>query len=224
MAARKRSTHANKKHVPPRPGLTPRGVERDAGELVHRGRRGVPDPGGVFELDPLAYLRALVRDVPDFPRPGILFKDITPVVGDVRGLQIAIDALAERLVGHGLDAVVAIEARGFIFGGALAARLNARFVPVRKAGKLPYLTDRITCALEYGTAELEVHRDALRSGARVVVVDDLLATGGTAEAAAARAARQGASVVVHAFVVELGFLGGRARLAPAPVVSLLRYD
>ncbi|HOU92434.1 MAG TPA: adenine phosphoribosyltransferase [Polyangiaceae bacterium] len=224
MAARKRSTHATTKHVPPRPGPTPRGVEREAGDLGLRHRRGVVGSAVAFELEPLAYLRALVRDVPDFPRPGIRFKDITPLVGDVRGLQIAIDALAERLLGHGLDAVVAIESRGFIFGGALAARLNARFVPVRKAGKLPYLTDRISYALEYGSAELEVHRDALRAGMHVVVVDDLLATGGTAEAAAALAVRQGASVVAHAFVIELGFLGGRARLAPTPVVSLLRYD
>ncbi len=224
MAARKRSSHTTTKHVPPRRAPTPRGVEREAVDLAGRSRRGAVAPGASFDLEPIAYLRGLVRDVPDFPRPGILFKDITPLVGDARGLQVAIDALAERFVGHGLDAVVAIESRGFIFGGALAARLSARFVPVRKAGKLPYLTDRIACSLEYGTAELEIHRDALRPGTRVVVVDDLLATGGTAAGATALVERQGAIVFAHAFVIELGFLGGRARLAPTPVVSLLRYD
>ncbi|MBN2191907.1 MAG: adenine phosphoribosyltransferase [Polyangiaceae bacterium] len=224
MAARKRSSHKVVKHVPPRRSPTPRGVDREAPEHAARGRRTLSAAVCSFELDPLTYLRGLVRDIPDFPRPGILFKDITPLVGDARGLNIAIDALAERFVGHGLDAVVAIESRGFIFGGALAARLNARFVPVRKAGKLPYVIDRVSYALEYGSAEIEMHRDALRTGARVVIVDDLLATGGTAGAAAALVERQGATVLAHAFVIELGFLGGRARLAPTPVVSLLRYE
>lgn len=232
MATRKRSTQKPTKPVPARRGPTPRGVEREAFEPVpvtgRRGgggrSRGGNGPAPSSALEPLAHLRDLIRDIPDFPRPGILFKDITPLVGDPRGLQIAIDALLERLLGHGVEAVVGIESRGFIFGGALAARLNAQFVPVRKVGKLPHVTDRVSYALEYGTAEIEMHRDALRAGTRVVVVDDLLATGGTAAAAATLVQRQGGVLVAHAFVIELAFLGGRARLAPAPIVSLLRYD
>src|SRR5439155_13358086 len=124
------------------------------------------------------------RDVPDFPKKGILFKDITPLLADPRGLMIVLDAFAEEFVGQHLDAIVGIESRGFIFGGALAARLNCSFVPVRKPGKLPAAVDRVTYELEYGEGMLEMHKASIREGANVLVVDDLLATGGTAGAAA----------------------------------------
>jgi adenine phosphoribosyltransferase len=170
----------------------------------------------------LAYLKAHLRNVPDFPKPGILFKDITPLLADPRALHITLDLLAQRFIGERIDAVVGVESRGFIFGGALAARLNASFVPVRKPGKLPAKADRVAYALEYGEAELEMHLGSIEKGARVVVVDDLLATGGTAHAAADLARRQGGVVAGFAFVVELDFLPGRARLlegaSPAPVV------
>jgi len=160
----------------------------------------------------LRYLRAHLRNVPDFPKPGILFKDITPLLADPRAFHIALDLLAQRYIGERVDVVVGVEARGFIFGGALAARLNASFVPVRKPGKLPARADRVAYKLEYGEAELEMHEGSIKAGANVVVVDDVLATGGTAAAAVELARRQGGDVVGLAFVVELDFLGGRARL------------
>ncbi|WP_437626410.1 adenine phosphoribosyltransferase [Sorangium sp. So ce1151] len=161
----------------------------------------------------LRYLKAHLRNVPDFPKPGILFKDITPLLADPRALHITLDLLAQRYIGEHVDVVVGVESRGFIFGGALSARLNASFVPVRKPGKLPAATDRVAYALEYGTAELEMHKGSIKPGARVLVVDDLLATGGTAAAAAELARKQGGETVGFAFVVELDFLGGRALLA-----------
>jgi adenine phosphoribosyltransferase len=157
----------------------------------------------------LTYLREHLRTVPDFPKPGIRFKDITPLLADPRAFHIALDLLAHRFIGTGIDAVVGVESRGFIFGGALAARLNASFVPVRKPGKLPAKTDRVAYSLEYGTAELEMHVDSIPRGANVAIVDDLLATGGTANAAAELTTRQGGHVRCFAFVVELDFLGGR---------------
>ena len=169
------------------------------------------------------YLRRLVRDIPDFPQPGILFRDITPLLGDPTALNMVLDAMAERFIAARVDAVVGIESRGFIFGAALAARLNVGFVPVRKPGKLPYRTDRVSYSLEYGESELEMHRDSLAEGASVLVVDDLLATGGTAAAAAELVRRQGAEVLAFAFVIELDFLAGRERLLPTPVLSLLHY-
>lgn len=223
MASRKRSAHGSKKPpLPARRAPTPRGVAKS------EPARSAPAPkrsalGTTATTDPLKYARGLVRDVPDFPRPGILFRDITPLLADPRGFHITLDAMAERFVGEHADAIVAIESRGFIFGGALAARLNASFVPVRKPGKLPARTDRVSYSLEYGKGELEMHRDALASGARVLVVDDLLATGGTAEAAGELVRRQGGSVLAYAFVIELESLGGRERLSPSPVVSLIRY-
>jgi adenine phosphoribosyltransferase len=171
----------------------------------------------------LEYARSLIRNVPDFPKKGILFKDITPLLADPKGFAIVIDTLAERFLGEPIDAVVGIESRGFIFGGALAARLNASFVPVRKPGKLPAKVDRVAYALEYGSAELEMHLDSLREGAKVVVVDDLLATGGTAAAAAQLVRNQGAYVTAFAFVVELAFLDGRDKLVPVPVLSLMSF-
>lgn len=174
------------------------------------------------------YLKSRLRDVPDFPKPGILFKDITPLLAEPRAFHIVVDLFTERFVGERVDAIVGIESRGFIFGGAVAARLNASFVPVRKAGKLPAKTDRVAYALEYGEAELEMHVGSLARGARVVIVDDLLATGGSAAAAATLTAKQGADVVAFAFVIELDFLDGRARLSDATagdarVFSLLRF-
>jgi adenine phosphoribosyltransferase len=160
----------------------------------------------------LRYLRAHLRDIPDFPKPGILFKDITPLLADPRAFHITLDLFAERFIGEHVDAVVGIESRGFIFGGALAARLNASFVPVRKPGKLPYKTHRVAYQLEYGSAELEMHVDSIAAGKNTLIVDDLLATGGTASAAAALTRQQGGHVIGFAFVVELEFLGGRKRL------------
>ena len=177
----------------------------------------------------LRYLRAHLRDVPDFPKPGILFKDITPLLADPRAFHITLDLFAERFIGEHIDVVVGVESRGFIFGGALAARLNASFVPVRKPGKLPYKKDSVAYALEYGEAVLEMHHDSIRQGAKVLVVDDLLATGGTAAAAADLARRQGGVVAGFAFVVELDFLGGRSKLAHATggkagVYSLVHFS
>jgi adenine phosphoribosyltransferase len=174
------------------------------------------------------YLKSRLRNIPDFPKPGILFKDITPLLADPRAFHIAIDLFAERFVGESLRAVIGIESRGFIFGGALAARLNTSFVPVRKPGKLPYKVDRVAYKLEYGEAELEMHVDSLQPGSRVLIVDDLLATGGTASAAAALATRQGAQVMAYAFVVELDFLAGKKRLlenaaVPPSIYSLVHF-
>ncbi|AUX41999.1 adenine phosphoribosyltransferase [Sorangium cellulosum] len=175
----------------------------------------------------LRYLKAHLRSVPDFPKPGILFKDITPLLADPRALHITLDLLAQRYIGERVDVVAGVESRGFIFGGALSARLNASFVPVRKPGKLPAATDRVAYDLEYGSAELEMHKGSIAPGARVLVVDDLLATGGTASAAAELARRQGGELAGFAFVVELDFLGGRALLAQraggeARVYSIVR--
>src|SRR5277367_3272872 len=152
------------------------------------------------------YCRALIRDVPDFPKPGIMFKDLTPLLASPRALHIVLDGIAERFIGEHVDVIVGIEARGFIFGGALAARLNASFVPVRKPGKLPAAVDRVDLVTEYSRDALEMHKGSIREGAHVVVVDDVLATGGTAMAAAALVNKQGGYVVSYAFVVELSFL------------------
>jgi adenine phosphoribosyltransferase len=167
-------------------------------------------------------LRALIRDVPDFPRPGIVFKDITPLLADREALKASLDALELRARAVRPDRIVGIESRGFIFGGALADRLGVGFSPIRKLGKLPYRTDRIEYELEYGKGTLEAHVDAVRAGERVLVVDDLLATGGTAWAAARLVERQQGQVAGYLFVVELSFLSGRKRLE-GPVEALLAY-
>lgn len=177
----------------------------------------------VLAADTLAYVTSKIRDIADFPTPGVLFKDITPLLADPRAFHIVLDALAEPLIGAHVDAIVGVEARGFIFGGALAARLNASFVPARKPGKLPAAVDRVEYTTEYSTATLEVHRESFRPGARVVVVDDVLATGGTAKAAANLVAMQGGEVIGFAFVIELGFLDGRKVLEPSPISSVLLY-
>jgi adenine phosphoribosyltransferase len=171
----------------------------------------------------LAYAKSKIRDIPDFPTPGILFKDITPLLADPRAFHIVLDSIAERFIGEHVDAIVGVEARGFIFGGALAARLNASFVPARKPGKLPAESDRVSYKTEYSTAELEMHKNSLKRGARVVVVDDVLATGGTAKASAELVATQGGEVVAYAFVIELSFLGGKKVLAPSRIESVLTY-
>ena len=168
-------------------------------------------------------LKAKIRDVPDFPKPGILFKDITPLLADPDGLRKIVEAFAGRYAGQGIDRVLAMESRGFIFGAPLAMRLGAGFVPVRKPGKLPYKTERVTYDLEYGTDALEMHVDGVLPGQRVLIVDDLLATGGTAGAVIELVRRAGGVVHELAFVIELDFLNGRKRLSPHSVHSLMHY-
>jgi adenine phosphoribosyltransferase len=169
-------------------------------------------------------LKKLIREVPDFPKKGILFYDITTLLKDKAGYATLIDQLAERYIGQQVDLILGMEARGFIFGPALAYRLNAGFVPVRKPGKLPAATARVDYDLEYGSNALEMHKDAIEKGQRVLIVDDLLATGGTAEATTKLATSLGAEIAGLAFVVELDFLKGRDKLKPYDVFSLLHYD
>lgn len=157
-------------------------------------------------------IRAAIRDVPDFPKPGIVFKDITPVLGDPKLFKAVIDLFVKRLKGKRIAKIAAIDARGFLFGGALAERLGAGLVPIRKKGKLPYQTYEETYDLEYGSATISIHRDAFRKGERVALVDDLLATGGTAAAAARLIGKAGGKVVEIDFLVELAFLKGRKKL------------
>jgi len=168
-------------------------------------------------------IRAAIRNIPDFPKPGIQFKDITPVLADARLLGATIEALAAGFQPGSVDAVVGIDARGFIFGAAVALRLEAGFVPVRKPGKLPWKTFEESYALEYGTNTLAIHQDALRRGARVLLVDDLLATGGTAVATASLVQRAGGRVLHASFLVELGFLKGRERLTAFPVSAVVTF-
>jgi adenine phosphoribosyltransferase len=164
-----------------------------------------------------------VRNIPDFPIPGIQFKDITTLLRDAEAFRQVVDAFAERYEGRGLDAVVGIESRGFILSAPLAYRLGVGLVPVRKAGKLPSATYQVEYDLEYGSNKLEIHRDSFQPGARVVVVDDLLATGGTVAAACSLVEMAGAVVEEVAFLIELGFLSGRDRLSGYPVFSLIQY-
>lgn len=170
-----------------------------------------------------ADLKALVRDIPDFPKKGIIFKDITPILKDPEAFQFAIDELAELLKGTRPDQIVGIESRGFIFSPILAYKLKAGFVPVRKRGKLPFKTLRVAYALEYGEAEIEIHEDAILKGMKVAVIDDLLATGGTAQAAVRLVEKLGGEVVAVGFLVELGFLKGREKLSGYNVFSLIQY-
>jgi adenine phosphoribosyltransferase len=172
----------------------------------------------------VAALKALVRTVPDFPKPGILFYDITTMLKDRTGLAMLIDELAAHYLERKIDLVLGIEARGFIFGPALAYRLNAGFVPVRKPRKLPAPVARVTYDLEYGSDTLEIHRDAILPGQRVLLVDDLLATGGTMEATLKLVKEVDGQVVGLAFAVELDFLRGRDRFPEQDVFSLLHYD
>lgn len=207
----------SRKRTPARSAPTPRGVKARA--AMPSMRQLIPTTA----IDALDYVKALIRTVEDFPKPGVLFKDITPLLADPKGFHIVLDSFAQRFIGEHIDAIVGIESRGFIFGSALAARLNASFVPVRKTGKLPAAVDRVSYDLEYGTAELEMHKHSIFDGAKVLVVDDLLATGGTAAATAELVRKQGGYVVAFAFVVELDFLFGREKLLPVPAISLIHY-
>jgi adenine phosphoribosyltransferase len=168
-------------------------------------------------------LKKLIREVPDFPKKGILFYDITTLLKDRTGFAQLIDAFAEHYLEKRIDLVLGIEARGFIFGPALAYRLNAGFVPVRKPRKLPAETAKVSYQLEYGSDSLEIHKDAIEPGQRVVIVDDLLATGGTAQACVKLAREVGGDIQGVAFVVELDFLHGRQKLSGLDVFSLLHY-
>jgi adenine phosphoribosyltransferase len=169
-------------------------------------------------------LKKLIREIPDHPKPGILFYDITTLLKDPRGFHSLVDQLCEHYSGKKVDVVAGIEARGFIFGPALAYRLGAGFVPVRKPKKLPWKTASVTYQLEYGSDELEIHQDAVHRSQRVLVCDDLLATGGTASAAVSLVRQLGGEIAGAAFAVELNFLNGRAKLAGVDVFSLLKYD
>jgi len=168
-------------------------------------------------------LKAKIRDIPDFPKPGIVFKDITPLVRDPASLRLAVHQLLHPFLGQPITAVAGMEARGFIFGALVAWELGVGFVPLRKPGKLPHAVQSVDYELEYGCASLEVHTDALGRGDRVLLIDDLLATGGTAKASCELVESLGAEVVACAFVVELDALNGRERLAKYPVHALLHY-
>jgi adenine phosphoribosyltransferase len=169
-------------------------------------------------------LKKLIREIPDHPKPGILFYDLTTLLQDPQGFHSLVDRLCEHYNGKKVDIVAGIEARGFIFAPALAYRLGAGFVPVRKPKKLPWKTDSVTYQLEYGSDQLEIHQDAVKPGQRVLLCDDLLATGGTASAAIQLVRKLGGDVAGAAFAVELSFLNGRARLPGVDVFSLLKYD
>ncbi len=168
-------------------------------------------------------VKALVRDVPDFPKPGILFKDITPMLADARTFGLVVDLLAEAIAARRPEVLVGIESRGFIFAAPVARALGVGFVPIRKPGKLPYHKRRIEYALEYGTDALEMHHDAFLADTRVVIVDDVLATGGTAAAAGQLVEQAGGKLAGYAFAIELTFLSGRARLGGAAVDALISY-
>jgi adenine phosphoribosyltransferase len=170
-----------------------------------------------------AEIEKRVRNIPDFPKPGIQFKDITPVLADARLFAGAIDLLIEKHAPGTIDAVVGIDARGFIFAAAAAIRLQTGFVPIRKKGKLPFTCHEASYELEYGSNTVAIHVDAVKSGSKVLLVDDLLATGGTAGAAIDLLKKVGANIVEATFLIELGFLNGRARLDGVPVRSLIQY-
>ena len=169
-------------------------------------------------------IRCSVRDVPDFPKPGILFKDITPLLQQFEIFDAIISAFVKRYRDQHIDVIAAIESRGFIFGAPLARELKASFIPIRKKGKLPYDTVEKSYDLEYGTATIEVHNDAVEKGDRVLIIDDLLATGGTAGAACHLMERLGGKVIECAFVIELLFLNGRKKMKDVPVHSLVKYE
>ena len=169
-------------------------------------------------------LRDYIRDVPDFPKKGIVFRDITTLLRDAHAFKYAIGEFAEKYNGEGVSCIVGIESRGFIFGAALAHEMGAAFVPFRKPGKLPYKTIRVEYELEYGSDAVEVHEDGIHAGERVLIVDDLLATGGTAKAAVELVERLGGNIIGIAFLMELSFLKGREKLGGYPVYSLIKYD
>ena len=171
-----------------------------------------------------ADLKKMIREVPDFPKPGINFYDISTLLQDGKALQAAVDQMAERFKGQPIDAIAGIEARGLVLAASMAYRMQLGLIMVRKFGKLPWKTESEAYELEYGQAQLEIHRDAVSQGQRVLVVDDLLATGGTAAATGRLIERLGGRLVGYAFLVELGFLGGRGRLDDGAVFSLLHYE
>jgi len=168
-------------------------------------------------------LKSLIRDIPDFPKPGILFRDITTLLRDPQGLSYTIDSLAEKCSVMSVDYVVGMESRGFIFGAPLAYKMGIGFIPVRKPGKLPGAVHFAEYELEYGVDRLEMHRDAMTSGSRVLIVDDLIATGGTAAATAKLLEQAGCELVGFAFIIELQALGGRQKLPDVPIVTLVEY-
>jgi adenine phosphoribosyltransferase len=176
------------------------------------------------DYDPrAALLRARIRDIPDFPKPGILFRDLTPLMGDGAAMRTTVELLVEKIAPHRADTIVAIESRGFIFGAPVAVEMGIGFAPVRKPGKLPWRTTKRTYDLEYGTDSLEMHADAVVQGTRVVIVDDLLATGGTVKGTIELVERLRGEVVGLAFLVELEFLKGRDRLDGRRVTSVIQY-
>jgi adenine phosphoribosyltransferase len=168
-------------------------------------------------------LQSLIRDIPDFPKPGIMFRDITTLLRDPAGLKYAIDTLATQVQDLQPEYIVGMESRGFIFGAALAYKLGIGFIPVRKPGKLPAAVYTVEYALEYGTDKLEIHRDAVAPGSRILIVDDLIATGGTAAATAQLIQAIGCDLIGYGFMIELDDLGGRSRLPDVPIVSLIHY-
>jgi adenine phosphoribosyltransferase len=167
--------------------------------------------------------KSIIRDVPDFPKKGIVFKDITPLLKDPKAFQAVIEQLAKRYEGKNLKAVVAMESRGFIFGAPLATRLGIGFIPVRKPGKLPYKTFQETYDLEYGKDTLEIHQDAVANGDKILVLDDVLATGGTAAATIKLVEKAGGEVVEAAFIIHLSFLNGQDKLQSTPVFSIIQF-
>ena len=173
--------------------------------------------------DSLQKLRAAVRDVPDFPKAGIVFKDITPILGNGKLFRTAVEAFLEQCRGKQIDKIVGIDARGFLFGAAVAYDLGVGFVPLRKKGRLPYKTESAKYSLEYGEAEMELHVDAIERGEKIVLIDDLLATGGTSASAATLIRKVGGVLLEAQFLIELEFLHGRKKLESTPVVSFLKY-
>jgi adenine phosphoribosyltransferase len=172
----------------------------------------------------VAFLKEFVRDIPDYPKPGVVFKDITPLLAHHEAFASSVDALAAPFAGRPVDKVLGVEARGFVFASPVAYRRNAGFVPVRKAGKLPWEIERQEYELEYGTDLLEIHRDAIAPGERILIVDDVLATGGTAAAVIRLVERLGGEVVGLTFLIELGFLEGRKKLGDADVRAVIGYE
>lgn len=178
---------------------------------------------GAMASENIEKLYSAVRDVPDFPKPGIIFKDITPILGDPSLLRLAVDSFIEATAGKRIDKIIGIDARGFLFAAAVAYKIGAGIVPIRKKGKLPYKTLSTAYKLEYGEAAVEVHVDAIKPGEKILLIDDLLATGGTSAAALELVRQIGGEVVEAQFLIELEFLGGRKHLEPIPVRSFLRY-
>src|SRR5438093_13460941 len=170
------------------------------------------------------WLKEHIRDIPDFPRPGVVFKDITPLLADVDAFRFTVDAIADHFAGQTIDKVLGIEARGFIAAAPVAYRFGAGFVPVRKAGKLPWHVEKEEYVLEYGTDLLEVHRDAIHADEQVLIVDDVMATGGTAAATVRLVEKLGGRVAGLGFIIELAFLGGRSKVSGYDALSLITYD